>query len=330
MGERPVTLQSPLQTHENLSLAEQLGSAQESQLPSDPILEPRPHEGRLLQLMPNFTGSLVNVSVFTNSTHALSDRHNNSSSAHNHSALLQPSGHSVLPAQHTDAPPTANANSSTSTEGSQAGSMHNELPTWSSDTEDMTASVTAQPSHTNAAHNFSANSETSASLPLVSAHTADSIRAHVTHRTAGLPDSHGSDQISTSQGFQVCEPHTDLPIPGMDIAPANQSKCYAHPPQYRSDNYLNDSYYMLYHHDMLPTTGSHPAFTWGDISRFMHAMYKMKRNDPMKAIFVGGSVSSSYCRQANACHHSACWLSVFCQETLQHNLFFCLLCDTHD
>ena len=315
MGEQPVTLQSPLQTHENLSLAEQLGSAQESQLHSDSYLEARLHEGRLLQLMPNFTGSLVNASAFINSTHALSDRHNNSSSAHNHSALLQSADHSVLPAQHTDAPPTANANSSTSTEGSQAGSMRNELPTWSSDSEDMTASVTAQPSHPNldTAHNFSAHSDISASLPVVSTHTADSTSTHYSHHAASLPDSiHGSDRVSPSQGFQACEPHLDLPIPGMDIAPANQSKCYTHPPQYRNDNYLNDSYYMLYHHDMLPITDSHPAFTWGDISRFTHAMYKMKRNDPMKAIFVGGSVSSSYCRQANACHLSTCCAAACC------------------
>ena len=60
-------------------------------------------------------------------------------------------------------------------------------------------------------------------------------------------------------------------------------------------NYLNDSYYMLYHHD-LPTPPPHPAFSWGDLSRLARISHKMRHNDPVTVTFVGGSVSSSYCQ----------------------------------
>lgn len=69
-------------------------------------------------------------------------------------------------------------------------------------------------------------------------------------------------------------------------------------------NYLNDSYYMLYHHD-IPTSHPHPAFSWGDLSRLAQVSHKMRRNDPVTVTFVGGSVSSSYCQNPSV----TCWVA---------------------
>lgn len=69
-------------------------------------------------------------------------------------------------------------------------------------------------------------------------------------------------------------------------------------------NYLNDSYYMLYHHD-IPTSHPHPAFSWGDLSRFAQVSHKMRHSDPVTVTFVGGSVSSSYCQNPSV----TCWVA---------------------
>ena len=69
-------------------------------------------------------------------------------------------------------------------------------------------------------------------------------------------------------------------------------------------NYLNDSYYMLYHHD-LPTSHPRPAFSWGDLSRLARVSHKMRRNNPVTVTFVGGSVSSSYCQNPSV----TCWVA---------------------
>lgn len=114
----------------------------------------------------------------------------------------------------------------------------------------------------------------------------------------------GVPSKSTPPATPVCAIHPDLPIPGMDIAPADKDRCYAHPHIYKNNNYLNDSYYMLYHHD-IPTIHPHPAFTWGDISRFAKVSRKMRRKEPVTVTFVGGSVSSSYCQNPSV----TCWVA---------------------
>lgn len=114
----------------------------------------------------------------------------------------------------------------------------------------------------------------------------------------------GFTSTSIPPASPVCAMHPDLPIPGSDIAPADKDRCYAHPHIYKNNNYLNDSYYMLYHHD-IPTTHPHPAFTWGDISRFATVSHKMRRKEPVTVTFVGGSVSSSYCQNPSV----TCWVA---------------------
>ena len=170
----------------------------------------------------------------------------------------------------------------------------------SSDGDNVMSFVSSQPHHPSLHQAQDVDLLSRNSTALFSNETAGVVTAHMSdpagsqaNRTLSSTD---SAQLSTDSNFEACPPHLDLPIPGIDIAPANESKCYTHPAKYINTNYLNDSFYMLYHHDKLPTSEPHPAFTWGDISRFSHAMHKMKRNDPVKAIFVGGSVSSSYCR----------------------------------
>ena len=120
---------------------------------------------------------------------------------------------------------------------------------------------------------------------------------------------------SSSPAHPTCSIHKNLPIPGTDIAPADKDKCYAHPQIYKNNNFLNDSYYMLYHHDDIPTTHPHPAFTWGDIARFAQVSRKMRRKEPVTVTFVGGSVSSSYCQDPVV----TCWVAPVSAWLKEHN-----------
>ena len=115
---------------------------------------------------------------------------------------------------------------------------------------------------------------------------------------------HDSTHANTPPAQPICPTHKDLPIPGMDIAPADKDRCYTHPHIYKNNNYLNDSNYMLYHHD-IPTIHPHPAFAWGDIARFAQVSHKMRRKEPVTVTFVGGSVSSSYCQNPSV----TCWVA---------------------
>lgn len=140
-------------------------------------------------------------------------------------------------------------------------------------------------------------------------HTPSHVATHKRHH-------HNSDSTLTGSppAPPICPIHKDLPIPGMDIAPAEKDKCYPHPHLYKNNNYLNDSYYMLYHHD-IPTQHPHPAFTWGDLGRFAQVSHKMRRNEPVTVTFVGGSVSSSYCQNPSV----TCWVAPVSDWLHQHN-----------
>lgn len=127
---------------------------------------------------------------------------------------------------------------------------------------------------------------------------------HVVNGTHDLKLDPGFTLASIPPAAPVCAIHPNLPIPGMDIAPANKDRCYAHPHIYKNNNCLNDSDYTLYHHD-IPTTHPHPAFTWGDISRFAQVSHKMRSREPVTVTFVGGSVSSSYCKNPSV----TCWVA---------------------
>lgn len=286
-SEQPVTLEAQKTGYQGLW--EQRDGASSPQFtPKDQL-----HEGRLLQLIPNASDAFLNASAQTVSTNALSDRYKTSSSSQNASATTS---HSVSQEAHRQHPDTASSvNSLVSSKdmlasnaedrnavGTSGGNSSLSLFGPPQTMADSVHNVTDQSSYAILQYiNHSTSTETD--------HTSSHALSH-----SGVPVSSGDS--SPSADVEACPPHLDLPIPGMDIAPANQSKCYSHPAEYINNKYLNDNNYMLYHHDHLPTTNPHPAFTWGDISRFSHAMHKMKRKDPVKAVFVGGSVSSSYCR----------------------------------
>ena len=152
-----------------------------------------------------------------------------------------------------------------------------------------------------------------------SAHHSTNASAQHSHAaTHSMP--HNSDStaghhyLNSPSGVFTCPVHRDLPLPGTDIMPAEKGRCYHHPPEYRNNNYLNDSFYMLYHHD-IPTSDLHPAFSWGDLGRFAHISHKMRRNEPVTVTFVGGSVSSSYCKNPSV----TCWVAPVSDWLTQQN-----------
>ena len=66
--------------------------------------------------------------------------------------------------------------------------------------------------------------------------------AHI-HHTAGHRHNHSMTQTHHTRAHlhpgnppesATCFVHKDLPIPGMDIAPADKDRCYAHPPEYKN------------------------------------------------------------------------------------------------
>ncbi len=69
-----------------------------------------------------------------------------------------------------------------------------------------------------------------------SSHTAGHRASHVPSHMATNPH---SDTPSLHPGnppaSATCFIHQDLPIPGMDIAPADKDRCYPHPPEYRNN-----------------------------------------------------------------------------------------------
>ena len=257
-----------------LGLWEQGANAQGYNSASNPSVKPQPSQEQSLRVSPNLTEAPVNVSAGVNSSRALSNWYNSSSSSsssslQNDSAWLQSAtNRSGDQKQHADA--SSVARTLISDTDMHAGNSGLDL---SSGLANATFS------------NRSALSMAAHALNQSSAGANSTLSSGSSAETSSAPD------------IESCPPYLELPVPGMDIALANESKCYPHPATYKNENYLNDDLYMLYHHDdILPHPEPHPAFTWGDISRFTHAMHKMKRNDPVKAIFVGGSVSTSYCR----------------------------------
>ena len=165
--------------------------------------------------------------------------------------------------------------------------------------------------------NFSDQHESSSDHAKHDSHTGSHESTHTpSHAATHMHHHHNSDSTLTGSlpETPVCPIHQDLPIPGMDIAPADKDRCYPHPHIYKNHNYLNDSYYMLYHHD-IPTHRPHPAFTWGDLGRFAQVSHKMRRNEPVTVTFVGGSVSSSYCQNPSV----TCWVAPVSDWLHQHN-----------
>lgn len=250
------------------------------------------HEGRLLQIAPNSTDTVLNPSAHNISTTLFVDRNNASSTSQDSSSLNLETDRSAINQQHTDTAGFVHKGNSSS-----SSSSRNHL--FASSVQD-----TQLPHGDNSTASLSSLSRHATSDAMQTAVEASDIQQAGNQSSRTISNaSGGSDALTTSAHSSVpaeeigaCPPHLDLPMPGLDIAPADDSKCYTHPAEYVNKNFLNDSYYMVYHHDLMPSTEPHPAFTWGDISRFSHAMRKMKRGDPVKAVFVGGSVSSSYCR----------------------------------
>ena len=146
-------------------------------------------------------------------------------------------------------------------------------------------------------------------------HPVTHIPQHVANHTHLLHHKSAYNHTSSIPAHPTCSIHKDLPIPGTDITPADKDRCYTHPQMYKNNNYLNDSYYMLYHHDDIRTTHPHPAFTWGDIGRFARVSHKMRRKDPVTVTFVGGSVSSSYCQDSVV----TCWVAPVSAWLKEHN-----------
>ena len=146
-------------------------------------------------------------------------------------------------------------------------------------------------------------------------HPVTHMPKHVANHTHHLRHKAASNHTSSAPAHPTCSIHKDLPMPGTDIAPTDKNRCYTHPQMYKNNNYLNDSYYMLYHHDDIPTAHPHPAFTWGDIGRFAQVSHKMRRKDPVTVTFVGGSVSSSYCQDPVV----TCWVAPVSAWLREHN-----------
>ena len=138
---------------------------------------------------------------------------------------------------------------------------------------------------------------------------------HVANHVHHLHHASASNHTSSPPAHPTCSIHKNLPIPGTDVAPADKDRCYPHPQIYMNNNYLNDSFYMLYHHDDIPTTHPHPAFTWGDIGRFARVSHRMRRKEPVTVTFVGGSVSSSYCQDPAV----TCWVDPVAAWLKEHN-----------
>lgn len=158
-------------------------------------------------------------------------------------------------------------------------------------------------------------------LSLVGLSAGQLAEHHAAHAAAhdrrdSHPARHGSSHrhVSEAPAVVTCPVHRDLPLPGMDIMAAGKDRCYPHPLEYKNINYLNDSFYMLYHHD-IPTSEAHPAFTWGNLGRFAHVSHKMQRKDPVTVTFVGGSVSSSYCKNPSV----TCWVAPVSDWLTQQN-----------
>ena len=138
---------------------------------------------------------------------------------------------------------------------------------------------------------------------------------HAANHTHHLHHKSASNHTSSTPAHPTCSIHRNLPIPGTDIAPAEKDRCYTHPHIYKNNNYLNDSYYMIYHHDHIATPHPHPAFTWGDVTRFARVSHKMRRKEPVTVTFVGGSVSSSYCQDTVV----TCWVAPVSAWLKEHN-----------
>lgn len=300
MGEHPGSPSTPFQDVGHLQPLQQAAAEQDSNPGLVLLHEPQAHEGRLLQVLPNVTGNpaAANFSAQDSDAHTFLQSHTNSSSTHNHSTLFPKPSHLELHHVSMAAPPITHAHASN--EDTLSRSVHDTTSRGSARVarEALSGGTSPHHPHSHVNEDVNARNQTVA----LSDSTADLTNTHMhDHAPSRFNSTSSSAQQPTLSDVEACSPHLDLPVPGMDIALANVSKCYTHPAQYKNANYLNDSFYMLYHHDGLPAADAHPAYTWGDISRFTHAMYKMKRNDPVKAIFVGGSVSSSYCRQDLAC-----------------------------
>lgn len=138
---------------------------------------------------------------------------------------------------------------------------------------------------------------------------------HAANHSHHLHHTSAYNHTSSTPAHPTCSIHRNLPIPGTDIAPGDKDRCYTHPHIYKNNNYLNDSYYMIYHHDQIATTHPHPAFSWGDVTRFAQVSHKMRRKEPVTVTFVGGSVSSSYCQDAVV----TCWVAPVSAWLKDHN-----------
>ena len=309
-----------------MGLWEQAATQQDPRPLSDPKLGALPHEGRLLQLLPATASS---ASAWTNLTQTQHNQSSptgttNSTAAQNESDLHHMhsspgSAHSQQQYKGAAANATSQAAAAAAADAEiSSANMRDRQSLGYSASADILGLVGSSHAHSSD-RSMSESSETQSGevSPADSNHTDASRPSVIDQAISHLNGTISSSAIAhsfTSPNYATCAPHMDLPTPGLDIVPANRSKCYTHPMEYKDKNYLNDSYYMLYHHD-LPTTDPHPAFTWGDISRFSHVMHKMRRNDPMKAIFVGGSVSSSYCKNPSV----TCWVQPVSEWLTQQN-----------
>lgn len=162
---------------------------------------------------------------------------------------------------------------------------------------------------------LSAIPASSANTSHTNSHPVTDSPKHVANSTHHPHHDSASNHTNSSPAHPTCSIHNNLTLPGTDIAPADKDRCYTPPQIYKNNNYLNDSYYMLYHHDDMPITHPHPAFTWGDIARFARVAHKMRRKEPVTVTFVGGSVSSSYCQDPVV----TCWVAPVSAWLKEHN-----------